>query len=299
MRLAMCFIGFMIASTGSLAWSKTVEVADVKKDQSEKAYVGIHLGPVEEAAAEDEGAAGIRVLQVLEGSPAESAGLLKDDIVTRVGQRSVDNVEHFVYLMSTHAPGDKVNFTIVRDGETQQVEIELGNWPAEGLAPPPPMQRGQGRFHQVPFGAGPDVLGRHLGEIIGDAAGKNVDVDVDCENGEGTIRIEIDGEVQEHSFPCGPGMHKRMWKMYATPGSDDSALDLDLDLDIPGVTQGGFKLFRGFGSEPRTTFEVNDDGSITVRVRKGDSQLVKRYDNAEALPENLRESFNELHNGLE
>ncbi len=65
--------------------------------------------------------------QVIEDTPAEDAGLEKDDRVIAVqGQRITDGIALIVAIRS-HQPGETVEFTLVRDGSEQTVEITLGS----------------------------------------------------------------------------------------------------------------------------------------------------------------------------
>ena len=46
------------------------------------------------------------------------------------GER-VENAEQVVRMVSTRLPGEKVVFTVVRDGAPVDVEVELGERPAQ------------------------------------------------------------------------------------------------------------------------------------------------------------------------
>jgi putative serine protease PepD len=65
--------------------------------------------------------------EVIEDTPAEDAGLEKDDRVIAVeGLRVTDGIGLIVAIRS-HQPGETVEFTLVRDGSEQTVEITLGS----------------------------------------------------------------------------------------------------------------------------------------------------------------------------
>ncbi len=64
---------------------------------------------------------------VIEDTPAQDAGLQKDDRVIAVdGQRVTDGIGLIVAIRS-HQPGETVDFTLVRDGAERTVEITLGS----------------------------------------------------------------------------------------------------------------------------------------------------------------------------
>ena len=70
---------------------------------------------------------GAEIDEVLEGTPAEDAGLEKGDVVTAVdGERVVDGIALIVAIRS-HQPGETVEFTFMRDGDEQTTDITLGS----------------------------------------------------------------------------------------------------------------------------------------------------------------------------
>ena len=59
-------------------------------------------------------------------TPAEESGLQKGDVITEVdGERVTDGIA-LIVAIRTHQPGETIEFTVVRDGEEQTVEITLG-----------------------------------------------------------------------------------------------------------------------------------------------------------------------------
>ncbi len=68
---------------------------------------------------------GAQIEEVLDGTPAQRAGLAKGDLVTAVdGERVTDGISLIVSIR-THQPGETVEFTVVRDGTEQRVEVIL------------------------------------------------------------------------------------------------------------------------------------------------------------------------------
>ncbi|MCW2834887.1 MAG: peptidase and chymotrypsin/Hap [Nocardioides sp.] len=68
---------------------------------------------------------GALIKKVNAGTPAEDAGLLKDDVVTEVEGKLVADGIALIVAIRTHQPGDTIEFTIMRDGSEQSVEITL------------------------------------------------------------------------------------------------------------------------------------------------------------------------------
>lgn len=69
---------------------------------------------------------GVYIDTVEEGSPADKAGIKKGDIITHIDDKEIKSVAYFKYLLYKHEVGEKVPFTIVRDGKTKKIIITLG-----------------------------------------------------------------------------------------------------------------------------------------------------------------------------
>jgi putative serine protease PepD len=70
-------------------------------------------------------ATGATITEVMPDTPAERAGLKKDDVVTFVGDQPVNDGIALIVAIRTHLPGETVEMTVVRGGKEQVVEIEL------------------------------------------------------------------------------------------------------------------------------------------------------------------------------
>lgn len=71
------------------------------------------------------------VSEVLEDTPAAEAGLQPGDLIIAIDGDAVEEIEAFVAEMQSRKPGDKVAFTIIREGEETEVEITLTEHPDE------------------------------------------------------------------------------------------------------------------------------------------------------------------------
>jgi S1-C subfamily serine protease len=67
---------------------------------------------------------------VVPGSPADKAGIKEGDVITKVGNDTVNSTNSLQSLIAKHNSGDKVRVTLVRDGKEQTVEVTLGDTPA-------------------------------------------------------------------------------------------------------------------------------------------------------------------------
>lgn len=73
---------------------------------------------------EEEGA---RLIGIVEGSPAEEAGLRTDDIITAVDGRRVTQVRPLDELILGYDPGDRVELTVLRNGQERTVSVRLAS----------------------------------------------------------------------------------------------------------------------------------------------------------------------------
>jgi S1-C subfamily serine protease len=69
---------------------------------------------------------GALISEVAGGSPAEAGGLQRNDIILAVNGVDVARNQAFSDLMLTQQPGETVSYTILRDGETGEVQVTLG-----------------------------------------------------------------------------------------------------------------------------------------------------------------------------
>lgn len=65
---------------------------------------------------------------VVSGSPADKAGLLDKDVITKVDDKTVGETNSLALLLATYAPGDKVTLTVINGGGTKTVEVTLGEY---------------------------------------------------------------------------------------------------------------------------------------------------------------------------
>ena len=69
---------------------------------------------------------GVYITQVAEDSPASQAGLQPGDIITGVGETTLDATHAYVNTLFQYSAGDTVTLTVIRDNQPLQVEVTLG-----------------------------------------------------------------------------------------------------------------------------------------------------------------------------
>ena len=116
---------------------QNVAPAARKTDADEKAadrpllrtYVGFALAEVDDAVREYldlPHGFGVLVAHVVEGSPAERAGVKDKDIIMSFDGQRLTTPTHLQVLAATYSKGDKVELELIRKGATKTVQITLG-----------------------------------------------------------------------------------------------------------------------------------------------------------------------------
>lgn len=84
---------------------------------------GAYLGTVPDMGSD---ASGVKLSGVRAGSPAEKAGLQRDDVITRIGDMPIADLQAMTDALRAHKPGDVVPVTVQRDGKPLTVTVTLG-----------------------------------------------------------------------------------------------------------------------------------------------------------------------------
>jgi S1-C subfamily serine protease len=73
------------------------------------------------------GEGGVRVERVLQGQPAEAAGLKADDILLTVGGQNAMERQQTINAIRAYEPGSTVQFSFWRRGQKHDIGIVLGS----------------------------------------------------------------------------------------------------------------------------------------------------------------------------
>jgi len=76
--------------------------------------------------------AGAIIIEVVAGSPAASAGLQRNDVVTGLGDAGIATNADLTDAVRDHPPGDRVEVRFVRDQQELTAVVELGTRPTGG-----------------------------------------------------------------------------------------------------------------------------------------------------------------------
>lgn len=64
-------------------------------------------------------------VSIIEGSPADKAGLQEKDIITKINDQTLDENHSLVSELGKYSVGDTITLTFVRDGQEQTVQVKL------------------------------------------------------------------------------------------------------------------------------------------------------------------------------
>ena len=72
---------------------------------------------------------GVVIARVLEGYPAEKAGLKTEDVIVKLNDVEIQSVGALEKFLISHAPGEKVDVSFYRKGKLETTDIKLGDPP--------------------------------------------------------------------------------------------------------------------------------------------------------------------------
>lgn len=96
----------------------------MKFGKIQRAYLGVYYREIDDQFAKEKKFSdlrGIYVDDVVEGGPAQTAGMLSGDVIIRIDNMPVNGKAELMELIGQKNPGDKANVVVNRDGK----EIEL------------------------------------------------------------------------------------------------------------------------------------------------------------------------------
>jgi serine protease Do len=122
-----------------------LRVVETLKQGREVDYGFLGVLPGNQTADSSNSRRGVRVSQVVPGTPAARSGLKIDDVVTAVDDMPVLDADGF-YLEVGRQPADAVaRLDVVRDGQSRKIEVTLAKYPVRGqkiVTAPDPAWRG-------------------------------------------------------------------------------------------------------------------------------------------------------------
>jgi len=157
-----------------------------KKD-SDRAWLGVYTQSIDRDLEEafdlgtDEG---VVIVDVIDDSPADEAGLRSKDIILEIDRRKIDDGEQLRDMIGDMKAGDEIEMLIFRKGKEKTLSFELGARPSfkmdrDRYIPAPDVPKSLNRYYSFSSGKGGHIgvgiqnLTDQLGEYFGveDGAG--------------------------------------------------------------------------------------------------------------------------------
>jgi C-terminal processing protease CtpA/Prc len=125
-----------LAAPGTAGSEKVVKKVEVVPE-SGRPFLGINMQELDASilkGLDPSVKKGVLVTQVVEGSPADKAGIKSGDIVLSFGRKEVGSPAELKDVVADSRVGDTVGVKLVRDGESRTVKVTIGEWPEEESA---------------------------------------------------------------------------------------------------------------------------------------------------------------------
>jgi membrane-associated protease RseP (regulator of RpoE activity) len=113
------FVGVCI----TLLMSQSARAQPLRSNSNEPGYLGLVADDRQEAGR------GVRVMEVVNGGPAEKSGLQAGDLITAINGSVVHEMKDFATLVGPSSAGSKLAFRVERAGREQDFAVTLGTRP--------------------------------------------------------------------------------------------------------------------------------------------------------------------------
>lgn len=110
-----------------------------------RGWLGVVVQPLDEKLAKSFGikeTEGALIADVVEGDPADKAGIKAGDVVIEVNGKKITDHRELTATIGRMSPGEVVKLTIIREGKRKNVNVKLGERKEESLASMPSKGKG-------------------------------------------------------------------------------------------------------------------------------------------------------------
>ena len=124
-------IGFAIPIEDALTYAKQI----LSGEKIKRAYLGVQMGDIssssyfsrkENITIDKSIEKGVIVYGVAEDGPCKKAGILKGDVIIKIGEYDVKNVAELKYYLFKYKPDDVVDVVVMRENEKKAFKVTLG-----------------------------------------------------------------------------------------------------------------------------------------------------------------------------
>lgn len=271
-RKAFAFILFVLIGVGA-GIAQTPEPKTDKQGGAVKAFSwsfdgdGGYLGVQTEEVSKDNLAKfglrevkGVGVESVVEGSPAQAAGLQKGDVIVKVNGDEITSTRKLTRLIGEISPDHQARLTVLRNGSEREINITVGKRPGfkfgegsfEMLAP-----MGKMEFPQMPDMPNLENLPRFEGMLTPGAPGAPMTWAFGSRRQIGVGLTPLTKQLADHFGVDGGALVNSVRENSAAAKAGIKAGDIIVEADGKAV-KGDFDLIRSLGEKK--------EGSITLTI---------------------------------
>jgi serine protease Do len=109
----------------------------IETGEVRRGYVGVGMQQIDPDMADFfnlEDNKGALITRVVEDSPADEAGLKKDDVIIQIGDKKVEDTQDVFNIIGFTAPETQVEFVIIRNGKEKKMIVKVGSKAESELA---------------------------------------------------------------------------------------------------------------------------------------------------------------------
>jgi serine protease Do len=117
--------------------AKAIKDQLIKTGKVQRGYVGVGMQNIDPEMVDFfklENNKGVIITSITKDSPADKAGLQKDDVVIRIDNKKVEDPQDLKNIIGFTAPDTDVEFTIIRGGKEKKVMVKVGSMQDSELA---------------------------------------------------------------------------------------------------------------------------------------------------------------------
>ncbi|WP_226931154.1 MULTISPECIES: trypsin-like peptidase domain-containing protein [Parafrankia] len=117
-------IGVGFAIPGSYAQKVAAQLIDT--GTARHPYLGVSANTAgENTRSTAASGTGAKIQSLVDGGPADKAGLRSGDVITKVGDRTITDIDSLIAAVRSHDIGNQVQVTYLRDGQSNTVTVTL------------------------------------------------------------------------------------------------------------------------------------------------------------------------------
>lgn len=123
-------IGFAIPAN----MAKSVMNSIIKQGKVVRGWLGVHIQPLTPELIKQFNLKedyGVLLSDIVEGGPAEKAGLKRGDVIVEYGGKKVEGPLHLRNIVASTPPGQTVPIKVIRDGKTIIFRVKIEELPSE------------------------------------------------------------------------------------------------------------------------------------------------------------------------